>query len=81
MNLSKIAAAVGGVALVTSLAACGSSTKNTEKAAGGAGSGGSVAGSLVGVTMPTRSATPSCWRARAGSRNMATPPSLKNGSG
>ncbi|NUR28442.1 MAG: sugar-binding protein [Catenulispora sp.] len=55
MNLSKIAAAVGGVALVTSLAACGSSTKSADKAAGGASSGGSVAGSLVGVTMPTRS--------------------------
>jgi len=55
VNLSKIAAAVGGVALVTSLAACGSSTKNADKAAAGASSGGSVAGSLVGVTMPTRS--------------------------
>jgi putative multiple sugar transport system substrate-binding protein len=55
VNLSKIAAALGGVALVTSLAACGSSTKNTDKAAAGASSGGNVAGSLVGVTMPTRS--------------------------
>jgi putative multiple sugar transport system substrate-binding protein len=53
VNLSKIAAAVGGVALVTSLAACGSSTKSSDKASTG-GSTGSVAGSLVGVTMPTR---------------------------
>ena len=52
MNLSKIAAAVTGLTLAATLAACGSSTKTADKAAAG---GGSAAGSLVGVTMPTRS--------------------------
>jgi putative multiple sugar transport system substrate-binding protein len=52
VNLSKIAAAITGVTLATTLAACGSSTKTADKAAA---SGGSAAGALVGVTMPTRS--------------------------
>ncbi|MEY9904694.1 putative multiple sugar transport system substrate-binding protein [Catenulispora sp. MAP12-49] len=52
MNLSKIAAAVTGLTLAATLAACGSSTKTADKAAAG---GGSAAGGLVGVTMPTRS--------------------------
>jgi putative multiple sugar transport system substrate-binding protein len=53
VKLSKLAAAVTGVALAVSLAACGSSTKTADKAA--ASGGGSTAGALVGVTMPTRS--------------------------
>ena len=53
MNLSKIAAAITGVTLAATLAACGSSTKTADKTA--AAGGGSTAGSLVGVTMPTRS--------------------------
>jgi len=52
VNLSKIAAAITGVTLAATLAACGSSTKTADKTAAG---GGSTAGSLVGVTMPTRS--------------------------
>ena len=52
MNLSKLAAAITGVTLAATLAACGSSTKTADKTAAG---GGSTAGSLVGVTMPTRS--------------------------
>jgi putative multiple sugar transport system substrate-binding protein len=52
VNLSKIAAAVTGLTLAATLAACGSSTKTADKAAAG---GGSAAGGLVGVTMPTRS--------------------------
>jgi len=53
VNLSKIAAAITGVTLAATLAACGSSTKTADKTA--AAGGGSTAGSLVGVTMPTRS--------------------------
>ena len=53
MNFSKIAAAVTGVTLAATLAACGSSTNTADKTA--AAGGGSTAGSLVGVTMPTRS--------------------------
>jgi putative multiple sugar transport system substrate-binding protein len=53
VKLSKLAAAVTGVALAVSLAACGSSTKTADKTA--AAGGGSTAGALVGVTMPTRS--------------------------
>jgi putative multiple sugar transport system substrate-binding protein len=52
VNLSKLAAAITGVTLATTLAACGSSTKTADKTAA---SGGSTAGTLVGVTMPTRS--------------------------
>jgi len=54
VKLTKIAAGITGVALATTLAACGSSTKTADKAGGTGASSGAAAGALVGVTMPTR---------------------------
>jgi putative multiple sugar transport system substrate-binding protein len=53
MKFSKLAVAATVVALATSLAACGSSTKTADKAS--TGGTASTAGALVGVTMPTKS--------------------------
>lgn len=55
MKYTRLAAAAAGVALTASLAACGSSTKTVDKASSGSSAGGSTAGALVGVTMPTKS--------------------------
>ncbi|GLW27949.1 multiple monosaccharide ABC transporter substrate-binding protein [Actinoplanes regularis] len=51
MKYTRFAAALSAVALVTTMAACGSSEKSTDKAA----SGGDTAGALIGITMPTKS--------------------------
>lgn len=50
MRIAKVAAAAAGLLIVAGLAACGSSTKTTDQ-----DQGGSAAGALVGVTMPTKS--------------------------
>lgn len=54
MKFSKLAVIATGVALATSLTACGSSTKTADKPSTGGGTA-STAGALVGVTMPTKS--------------------------
>jgi len=54
MKSSKITIGAVGLALAVSLSACGSSTKTADKATTGS-SGGTTAGGLVGVTMPTKS--------------------------
>ncbi|MBT0770644.1 sugar-binding protein [Kineosporia sp. J2-2] len=51
MQRSRVTRIIAGLTLVTALAACGSS----EKTGGTSSSGGDVEGSLVGVTMPTKS--------------------------
>jgi putative multiple sugar transport system substrate-binding protein len=51
MKFTRFAAVGGAVALVAALSACGSSTKTADQKA----ETGSGAGSLVGVTMPTKS--------------------------
>jgi len=51
MKLTRFAAVGGVFALAAALSACGSSTKTTDQQA----ATGSGAGSLVGVTMPTKS--------------------------
>lgn len=53
MKLARLTTTVAGLALAATLAACGSSEKSTEQAP--AAGGASVAGALVGVTMPTKS--------------------------
>jgi putative multiple sugar transport system substrate-binding protein len=55
MKFTKLAVAATGVALATSLAACGSSTKAGDAANTASSGTGSSAGALVGVTMPTKS--------------------------
>lgn len=50
MKLTRIATAAAAVALTVALGACGDSTKDVDK-----GAGGDNAGALVGVTMPTKS--------------------------
>jgi putative multiple sugar transport system substrate-binding protein len=52
MRLSRVTTAGIGLILAVGLAACGSSTKTTDTASS---SGGGAAGSLIGVTMPTKS--------------------------
>ncbi|PRY40372.1 multiple monosaccharide ABC transporter substrate-binding protein [Umezawaea tangerina] len=51
MKFTRIAAVGGALALTAALSACGSSTKTVDQQA----ESGSGAGSLVGVTMPTKS--------------------------
>jgi putative multiple sugar transport system substrate-binding protein len=51
MTPRRIAAAIGALTLVATLAACGSTEKTGDKQ----GDSGSNAGALVGVTMPTKS--------------------------
>ncbi|MEO6084308.1 MAG: multiple monosaccharide ABC transporter substrate-binding protein [Umezawaea sp.] len=51
MKFTRFAAMGGALALTAALSACGSSTKTVDQQAGT----GSGAGSLVGVTMPTKS--------------------------
>ncbi len=51
MRFSRLGAVASAAVLTVALAACGSSTKTTDKQASGSGS----AGALIGVTMPTRS--------------------------
>ena len=53
MKLTRLAAMAGSVVLATTLAACGSSEKSVDQAP--APGGAPAAGSLVGVTMPTKS--------------------------
>lgn len=53
MQRSRVTRIVAGFTLVAALAACGGSTEKTGGAAPKAGE--DVEGSLVGVTMPTRS--------------------------
>jgi putative multiple sugar transport system substrate-binding protein len=50
MKLTRIATAAAAVALTVALGACGDSTKDVDK-----GAGGDNSGALVGVTMPTKS--------------------------
>lgn len=50
MKFTRIAAVTAGLALALTATACGSSEKTVDKKAGAAG-----AGSLIGVTMPTKS--------------------------
>ncbi|WP_433281842.1 multiple monosaccharide ABC transporter substrate-binding protein [Pseudonocardia xinjiangensis] len=52
MKLARLAAVAGSIVLATALAACGSSEKTVDQNAGAATP---AAGSLVGVTMPTKS--------------------------
>jgi putative multiple sugar transport system substrate-binding protein len=51
MKLARIASLAATAVLATALAACGSSAKTTDQGGGA----GSPAGTLVGVTMPTKS--------------------------
>ena len=51
MRLNRIAMAATAVALTAAMAACGSTTKDADKAA----ATGGTEGALVGVTMPTKS--------------------------
>ncbi len=53
MKFSRTIAGIAAAGLVLTLSACGSSQKTGDQAA--ASSGASAAGSLVGVTMPTKS--------------------------
>src|SRR5688572_30601522 len=50
MKFTRIATAAAAVALTVALGACGDSTKDVDK-----GAGGDNSGALVGVTMPTKS--------------------------
>jgi putative multiple sugar transport system substrate-binding protein len=52
MKLARLAAVAGSIVLATALAACGSSEKTVDQ---NAGATTPAAGSLVGVTMPTKS--------------------------
>jgi putative multiple sugar transport system substrate-binding protein len=52
MKLARLAAMAGSIVLATALAACGSSEKTVDQDAGATTP---AAGSLVGVTMPTKS--------------------------
>ncbi|BCY12280.1 multiple monosaccharide ABC transporter substrate-binding protein [Actinoplanes sp. L3-i22] len=51
MKYTRLLAALSAATLVTTMAACGSSEKTTDKAA----SGTDNAGALIGITMPTKS--------------------------
>ncbi|AEV86006.1 sugar ABC transporter substrate-binding protein [Actinoplanes sp. SE50] len=51
MKYTRLLAALGAATLVTTMAACGSSEKTADKAAGS----GNTAGALIGITMPTKS--------------------------
>ena len=51
MRFSRLGAVASATVLTVALAACGSSTKTSDKTSGASGS----AGALIGVTMPTRS--------------------------
>jgi putative multiple sugar transport system substrate-binding protein len=55
MKFTRFATAAVGLLLVTDLAACGSSAKTTDTASSAASGGAAAPGSLVGVTMPTKS--------------------------
>ncbi|WP_436530451.1 multiple monosaccharide ABC transporter substrate-binding protein [Actinoplanes sp. HUAS TT8] len=51
MKYTRLMAALSAATLVTTMAACGSSEKTTDKAA----TSGDTAGALIGITMPTKS--------------------------
>jgi putative multiple sugar transport system substrate-binding protein len=55
MKLARLATMAGSIVLATALAACGSSEKTVDQAPAAGASGAAAAGSLVGVTMPTKS--------------------------
>jgi putative multiple sugar transport system substrate-binding protein len=55
MKLARLATVAGSIVLATALAACGSSEKTVDQAPAAGASGAPTAGSLIGVTMPTKS--------------------------
>ena len=55
MKLPRLVTLATGVVLATALAACGSSEKTVDQAPAAGSGGAAAAGSLVGVTMPTKS--------------------------
>ena len=55
MKLARLATMAASIVLATALAACGSSEKTVDQAPAAGASGAAPAGSLVGVTMPTKS--------------------------
>ncbi|HSU07883.1 MAG TPA: multiple monosaccharide ABC transporter substrate-binding protein [Pseudonocardia sp.] len=55
MKIARLATVAGSIVLATALAACGSSEKTVDQAPAAGASGAPTAGSLIGVTMPTKS--------------------------